>query len=234
MHVADPHSNHSATQAAMLQETDHPAPAADKPRPISPNDASHGGDQDNANGKQKRSGTPFWKKLVSPKVIIGIVVASVLLHGVLYLIFGGTTRSVASQEQTIDGHEITLGEFGFKAGPDEQGQIEAARFKLHLSFLPEVDAAARLRLTKHRFRVEQDIEQLMRQAHGGDFQDPMLIELKRQLQEQINGTLGVRAVADVIITDLRLTRVPDGDTPTPSTPGNAVAEAAGSLPWLDD
>ena len=69
-----------------------------------------------------------------------------------------------------------------------------------------------------RYAVQQDIEELLRQAHGADFADPVLGELKRQLQEQINRTLEMRAISQVIITDLELHQ-------SDSTPAREVAGA---------
>ena len=50
--------------------------------------------------------------------------------------------------------------------------------------------------------------------------------LDRQLQEQINETLGMRAIADVIITDLNLQRNPDAHTP--------ITKTADSPPWVEE
>lgn len=100
--------------------------------------------------------------------------------------------------------EIGLGEFRFEADPSEAGRIASAEFTLHIALLEQVDQPARQRIQARNFRVQQDVEQLLRKAHSGDFDDPTLAGLKRQLQEQINETLGIRAIADVIVTDLEL------------------------------
>lgn len=98
--------------------------------------------------------------------------------------------------------EIGLGDFKFRADLAERGPVAAAQFSLHVAFAPQSEQAGRERLAVRKFRVQQDVEELLRRAHGADFDDPRLRELKRQIQEQINETLGTRAVADVIITDL--------------------------------
>jgi hypothetical protein len=77
---------------------------------------------------------------------------------------------------------------------------------LHIGLLKVDDRVARAKLAANKFRVQQDIEELLRQAGGEDFVDPLLTELKRQLQEQINATIGMRAIAQVIITDLSIDR----------------------------
>jgi len=100
--------------------------------------------------------------------------------------------------------EVSLGEFRFEADPSESGRIASAEFTLHIALLEQVDLPARQRIQARNFRVQQDVEQLLRKAHSGDFDDPTLAGLKRQLQEQINETLGIRAIADVIVTDLQL------------------------------
>jgi len=188
----------------MLKEQDTPSPA-DASHPASGGPHSNRASHDSGNANAARSGLPLWRRLLSVKVIVGIVIASLVLHAIVF----GLSRWSAGGPATADaagGAEVTLGEFQFAASPHERGPVQAARFQLHLAFLPEVDAAARLRLGTHKFRVQQDIEQLMRQAHGGDFDDPALVDLKRQIQEQVNETLGMRAVADVIVTDLELER----------------------------
>ena len=99
--------------------------------------------------------------------------------------------------------EVSLGEFEFVNRTLEHS-VRHAEFDLHLSLLDAVEDEAREQLDHRRFRVQQDVEQLLRQAHGADFADPKLTELKRRLQEQVNESLGMRAIRDVIITDLNL------------------------------
>jgi flagellar basal body-associated protein FliL len=98
--------------------------------------------------------------------------------------------------------EIALGDFQFRAEKGDPGRVASAKFGLHVSLIEDSDVAARKRLVDRQFRVQQDIEELLRGAHSGDFADPTLKELKRQLQERINETLGMKSVADVIITNL--------------------------------
>jgi len=96
--------------------------------------------------------------------------------------------------------EIALGTFRFLAEKSEQGPIRAAEFVLHVALTAELDRQGRAQLAARKFRVQQDVEELLRRAHGGDFDDPKLRGLKRQLQAQINETLGMDAIAEVIIT----------------------------------
>ena len=56
-----------------------------------------------------------------------------------------------------------------------------------------------------------------------DFEDPALTELRRQLQETINRTLGKAIIEEVIITDLSVDRVAS----------RAPAEPAPAEPALD-
>ncbi len=147
------------------------------------------------------SSTPWWRRLLQPNWIAAFVALSLLLPGVVY-----AYSRLASQSPVDEAGqgEVSLGSFRFLANVNERSPITAATFSLHLALIPETDALARSRLASHKHRVQQDIEQLLRQAHGGDFEDPSLGDLKRQLQEQINETLGIRAVADVVVTDLGL------------------------------
>ena len=53
----------------------------------------------------------------------------------------------------------------------------------------------------------------------------MNAELKQRLQEQINEALGIRVIADVVITDLKLDRVGE--------PIERITETAGAQPWTE-
>ena len=161
-------------------------------------------------------------RLLPRKWIAGLLILSIVVHltGIVYYqVFAGGTVTVTSPE-------IALGEFAFAAGKSELGKITAAKFQLHISPLEQVEREARYRLHTREFRVRQDIEELLRQAHSGDFVDPKLAELKRRLQEQVNTTLGMRVIADVIITDLELQHRELEEV-------EAITEAAEPAPWLE-
>ena len=83
-------------------------------------------------------------------------------------------------------------------------------------------------LTTASSGCSRTFEELLRRAHGGDFEDPGLQELKRQLQERINQALGIRAVADVIVTDLRLRRSPRTGPSAASTAQSAPLDRPAS------
>jgi len=143
-----------------------------------------------------------WSRLFSKKWIVGIIVASVLIHGA-----GFTYYQVWGKARpTPPDPEIVLGAFRFVGEKADGPGIAAAEFSVYVTLLEQADRAGRQQLAAHRFRVQQDVEQLLRHAHSADFEDPNLAELKRQLQEQINQSLGLRAIGDVIITNLKLAR----------------------------
>lgn len=162
-----------------------------------------------------------WRRLLTRKWIAIVVVASIVLHGIGFTY----SRLARSSPAATTSPEVSLGEFRFEAGSSEIGRIAAAEFSLHIALLEQVDGAARRRLDAYRFRVQQDVEELLRQAHSGDFDDPGLGELKRQLQERINETLGMRAIADVIITDLKL-KHRDADL-------GLATDQSESVPWIE-
>lgn len=164
-----------------------------------------------------------WWRSLNRKSVTALVAVSLLLHGVGYLYY----RAQSMPDPRLVTPEITLGEFRFEAADNQPGPpIRSADFNLHISLLDEVDRAARARLTARRFKVQQDIEELLRQAHPADFQDPNLGELKRLLQEQINETIGLRAVNEVIITDLEVHRNTTAAHSAPKTATPADAPAA--------
>ena len=121
------------------------------------------------------------------------------------------------------GPEVGLGAFHFEADRAEGGRIAQADFSLHVALLEPPDPAARCRLIAHTRHVQQAVEELLRKAHGGDFDDPGVHDLKRQLLEQINQALGTRTISEVMVTDLKLQRI---DEPKPS-----VSRTVHSLPW---
>lgn len=101
--------------------------------------------------------------------------------------------------------EVSLGEFRFQAESGQQGKIASAAFSLHVALVDGAKGdAGRQRLEARRYRIQQDIEELLRSAHSGDFEDPRLRELKRQILVQVNDTLAMPAVAEVVITNLKL------------------------------
>jgi len=167
---------------------------------------------------------PWWRNLLEPKWIALFLVLSLSLPG---LVFAYSHFRVASNDPSLVQGEVGLGEFRFVADARERSPIVAATFSLHLALLPETESLARERLVSRKYRVQQDVEELLRQAHGGDFEDPSLGDLKRQIQEQINSTLGVRVVDDVIVTNLDLQRSEQKLAADPSR------EVAGSPPWSD-
>ncbi|MDY0167078.1 MAG: hypothetical protein RBS80_11075 [Thermoguttaceae bacterium] len=167
---------------------------------------------------------PWWANLLNPKWIALFVVLSCLLPGIVY----GYSRFGAASGAGEDClGEVSIGEFRFSADENERSRVVAASFHVHLALIPETAALGRARLASHKFRVQQGVEQLLRQAHGGDFENPSLGDLKRQLQEQINETLGIRAVADVVVTDLNLELSEADPASKPS------GQVAGTLPWND-
>ncbi len=150
--------------------------------------------------------------------LVGLVCVPLLLHGVgltYCFLYGQTDVSKPTQE-------VALGEFRFEAPPQAVGRVDAARFSLHIALLENTTAAARVRLRDREHRVQQNVEQLLREAHGTDFEDPSLAGLKRQIQERVNDTLEMRAVSDVIITGLELSHC---EAPLPRLP-SATVEAS--------
>lgn len=156
-----------------------------------------------------------WRALFTPRALLILLVASLVGHGVAFY----WTRLHVRGDGT-ESPEAALGTFQFVGTGPQNSSVKSAEFDLHISLLPGVDRSARARLADVRYRVQESVEELLRRARGADFEDPGLEELKRQLQEQINTTLGMRAVDQVIVTDLRLER---RDKLEPSNTGTDVA-----------
>jgi flagellar basal body-associated protein FliL len=159
--------------------------------------------------------------LLKPKWLLVLLAVSIAAHAVGFTY----SRVVARRPAEEVSPEVSLGVFRFVEDPAEGSGIAGAEFALHVALLEQVEVAARRELSAKRFRVQQAVEELTRRAHGGDFEDPLLTELKRQLQEEINEALGIRVIADVIITDLKLER--EGE------PIERITETAGAGPWTE-
>jgi len=159
--------------------------------------------------------------LLTPRGLAILLVVSLVVHGFAFAYY-----RLAGPGPSVPPHEIELGEFQFVPADTEVGPIAGAEFSLYVTLLEGFERSGREQLARHRCRVQQDIEQLLRQAHAGDFEDPCLTELKRRIQAQVNKSLGVRAVADVIITGLELRLTPEAAQPE--------AQAAQAPAWLDD
>jgi hypothetical protein len=106
--------------------------------------------------------------------------------------------------------EVSLGSFRFQGDAAPGVRIAGADFTVHVTLLESVEQTARRRLTDRKCRVRQAIEEILRKAHSSDFEDPSLGDVRRLMQEQVNQILGIRAVADIIVTDLRVALTPTG------------------------
>jgi flagellar basal body-associated protein FliL len=151
-----------------------------------------------------------------------LVISTLIIHGI-----GLAYYKLSGNRSTVEySPEISVGNFEFTADKTAGGRIAGAEFSLYITALEGLDRIARTRLASYKYRVQQDIELLLRQAHSGDFEDPALIDLKRQIREQINQVLGNRVVSDVIIANLKISSSNNKEPPT--TPATAS-----SPPWLE-
>lgn len=148
-----------------------------------------------------------------------LLAISLVMQGVGFWYYRSTTAA-----QQPEG-EVTLGDFVYQENQPTTANIMAAEFTLHIDLLEALDDEARERLAQRQFRVKQDIEELMRMAKGADFEQTAMDQLKRTLQERINASLDMRAVDEVIITDLRVQRRPIEVAETPSTDATTPSPA---------
>jgi len=201
----------------MAEETQKPEP----------NDASQDGTQadspEKSDAEANSQNKVVWRVLNSK---VTAVIAVLVVLTVIINVTGLAFQSVANNAKTIASDEHDLGTYHFLADPSEKGLITAAEFNLHIAILDDIEKEARRRLDAKKFRVQQDIEELLRKAHGGDFDDPSLGELKRRLQARINETLGMMAIADVIVTDLKLDKIMPTAKPS--------SETSQTLPWIEN
>lgn len=178
-------------------------------------------EKDAAEATPSAGSQPRWKTVLrrvggtlAKHWFVGLITVALVGHAVGLWVF-----AIHRTTPVVSSSEVDLGRYEFRNASARRGELAEVQFALHVRFLDEVDGRARHQLADRRFRVEQDIEEILRQAHAADFTDPHLRELKRQLQEQINRSLELRSVADVIVTDLDLQK---GDVP--SSPAEAAPD----------
>lgn len=160
-------------------------------------------------------GKRLWARLANRRTLAAILAVSVIAHGVGFIYYTKLRQII------VQSPEVGLGEFEFENFDSRLSPVTRATFSLHISLLTDIEPKARTRLYTRRFRVQQGIEQLLRDSQGGDFEHPKLAGLKERIQEQINETLDMRAIEEVIVTDLVVVRVEKGRGPAPT--GNAAA-----------
>ncbi len=164
-----------------------------------------------------------WLAHLATRKWLGIFLGvSLLTHGVVLVCYG------LSMGGGGDGlpPEVTLGEFTFTPEDAGDSPVTSAVFTVHLSLIAELAPTGERLLEVNKFRVQQDIEELLRQAHGGDFEDSELGDLKHRLQEQIGETLGTRVISQVIITDLQIGRTLSRHGDDEEIPPN--------VPWVEE
>jgi flagellar basal body-associated protein FliL len=199
----------------MAAETPNQAKSANPPK--------EGRPEADSSATAERPGKGHLSGVFTIKALMIVMVLSLVAHGVGLVYSHHSHRRSDAADEVM---EINLGSYKFEAEPSEQGDVAGAKFCLHIALIDEVEPHARQALAQRQVRVQQNVEELLRQAHGGDFVDPALSELKHHLQERINETLGVRMIDDVIITNLEIHRK--------HAPGKPAATTAGSPPWLDE
>lgn len=205
---------------------------------MSPENATRGKRAESENSAETPA-TPaadrWWRKLwpgLRRNWLPVIVVVTLLIHSAGLVAYKLSLKPPVEKPPA----EVSLGDYRYAAEHPEAGAVTGADFALHVLLFADYQQAAREQFVTQQFRIRQQIEQLLRQARGTDFEDPSLAGLKRQLQEQLNQALGSRAVAEVIVTNLRL-QLPGGPAVSAPTVSNAawnptVAGGAGGRPEL--
>jgi flagellar basal body-associated protein FliL len=187
-------------------------------RPEEPNSEEA---QTESSSKSKSKFALFSAKSV-PYWLAFLLISTLVIHGIGWAYYKAASASVPVELSP----EIDVGNYKFMADKTSGGRLSSAEFSLYITALEGLDRIARTRLASHKFRVQEEIESLLRQAHSGDFDDPSLNDLKRQIRDKINQTLGNRVVSDVIIANMKIS------TSNNKEPA-AAADAASSPPWLE-
>ena len=120
-------------------------------------------DQSPADGAKKGV-----KQILNYKLIAVLIIITVVING------AGWAFRTLGNGHALGRLEHDLGTYHFSADPGEAGDVSAAQFHLHIAVLDGIEKEVLRRLTEKKFRVQQDVEELLRRAHGGDFADPSL------------------------------------------------------------
>jgi flagellar basal body-associated protein FliL len=162
--------------------------------------------QDKSNETAASTTTPQkslrWGWLLSWRGVLAIVGLGLLVQ-MGFLCWFVMQQPVEVAEEERPPAEVTLGSFQFVDLRSAQPRTPVAQFQLHIDLLEDAETKGRAQLTRKRFKVQQGIEELLRQLRFDEFEDPLLVELKRRIQESVNRSLGMRVVDEVLITDLR-------------------------------
>lgn len=128
--------------------------------------------------------------------------------------------------------EVSLGDFSYHGDHLEGGRMVKADFSLYVALENHTDPRVGLLLANHRYRIRQGVEELMRRAHAGDFEDPTLKSVKRRVLDRIEETVGERIVSDVMVTHLRVRWNSPTDSKTPAET-KSTSETAEAIPWTE-
>ncbi len=166
-----------------------------------------------------------WLRKLKPGVrgwVVVVVVASVAIHAG-FVVYSHWPAAPAARPAT----EIPLGKYCFAMTSAAGSPLPKAEFSLYVTILSGLEEMGREKIDTHRFRIQQGVEQLLRKVHPGDFDDPTLGDLKNQLREVVDAAMQLRAVGDVVITDLRVT---GGSPPAAGSPSSKTAHGAAPQP----
>ncbi len=166
-----------------------------------------------------------WEALFTRKRLATLLAASLVVHVAVFAYYGfRSTRGDAEQQPEA---EVALGSYCYQGDRVEGGRVARADFALYAALADVHDSRARSLLADHKYRIQQGVEELLRRAHAGDFEDPVLRDLKRRLQDRIEETVGERVVAGVMVTNLKVR------WNAPEAKSTATAEATEAVPWTE-
>jgi flagellar basal body-associated protein FliL len=189
-----------------------------------PNETKHP-ESEQVKGDPTSANKPKSALLHSPVMMYGLII--LLICTIITPCIGIAYYKLSNNTPVVENSpEISLGSYVFAADKTADGRILGAEFSVYITALEGLDRITRTRITTHKFRIQEEIETLLRQAHTGDFDDPTLAELKQKIREQVNRVVGNRVVSDIIITNLKITQ---SEKKTPTATANTTSPA----PWIE-
>lgn len=123
-----------------------------------------------------------------------------------------TAQDSSSKEQPSDSSQETapesvalpkldLGTLEIKNLEPTRNQTSKVSFEMHLTFPPDTDPAAIEALSHWQHRIRDQVIVSIRIAELGDYIDPQLIRLRKQILYRINRLLKETPADDVLLAD---------------------------------
>jgi len=155
-----------------------------------------------------------WAFLLSPRWLLGLGAASLLIQGGAYYWFHKRT----AEAPPAVGREMKLGSFEYGRFNTREKQFQRGRFDLSVRLVENLGTSQRRQLEHQEQRFQQAVEETMRRARAADFNDPRFIRLRNHIQQRLNDELGFDWADEVMVNNPMVERPKDEAAASPADP----------------